>query len=105
MHNKIINLNIVILPISNVIINNYQLIVQALILLVLYHIQIFKFLNVCFLQILTNVWLLIAVSLPHALTWLMATIAPATVDLREMGFPAPVSCSQHSMVSSAGRKT
>ena len=55
MHNKIINLNIVILPISNVIINNYQLIVQALILLILYHIQIFKFLNVCFLQILTNV--------------------------------------------------
>ena len=48
MHNKIINLNIVILPISNVIINNYQLIVQALILLILYHIQIFKFFK-CFL--------------------------------------------------------
>ena len=28
--------------------------------------------------------------MPHAVTLLVATAAPATVDLREMGFPAPV---------------
>ena len=37
-----------------------------------------------------NVGLLTAASMLHAVTLLVATTAPATVDLREMGFPAPV---------------